>query len=92
LVATTISLHSIGPLGRQHAPARGGLLGALGLDVGAQDGARLVRRLEQALVVERRMEMAGARRMHAAVVVVRLDELVLALARHHRGAGMAYLL
>ena len=37
------------------------LLGALGLDVGAQDRALLVRRLDQALVVERRMEMPGAR-------------------------------
>ncbi|HYC64752.1 MAG TPA: hypothetical protein VEC14_08490, partial [Reyranellaceae bacterium] len=75
-------------LGRQDAPAIGYLLAALGLDIGAQHGARLVRRLEQALVVERGMQMAGAARIHAAVVIVRLDVVLLLAPRHHRGAGI----
>src|SRR5262245_54659740 len=37
------------------------------------------------------MEMPGARRIHAAVVVVRGDVFALALARHHAGAGIGVL-
>ena len=44
--------------------------------------------LQQALVVERGMEMARAARIHAAEVIVGGDHLALAFARHHRGAGI----
>src|SRR5204863_1684010 len=44
--------------------------------------------VEQALVVERRMQARRALDHHAAVIIVAGDFLALALARHHGGAGL----
>ena len=51
----------------------------------------LVRGLEQALVVARRMEIAAALHIHAAVVIVGRHHLAHALARDHLGADIGVL-
>ena len=54
--------------------------------VGADRDLAPARRVEQALVVERRMQLGRALHHHAAVVVVGRHLLALALLRHHVGA------
>src|SRR5262249_13624582 len=74
------------PLAGEDAEAAGLAFDLLGIAVGAELGAGAVRGLQQAAVVERRMELAGALDHHPAVVIVGRDLLALLFARHHVGA------
>ena len=86
----TTSRASIGPFVGQHDEAASRSLGLaldlLGIALGAELRAGAVRGLQQAAVIERGMELAGALDHHAAIVIVGGDLLALPVARHHVGA------